>query len=56
MFLRNTLILANELMSKIDYEKVRLTVSEKNRIHERSKHFLVAINLSPIRRIFLLAI
>lgn len=51
-FLRNILILANELISKIDYEKVRLTVSEKIRIHEMPKQFLVAINLSPIREIF----
>ena len=55
MFLRNIVILANELISKIDYEKVRLTVSEKIRIHEMPKQFLVAINLSPSREIFLLA-
>lgn len=30
MFLRNIVILANELISKIDYEKVRLTVSRKD--------------------------
>lgn len=52
MFLRKRVILANELISKIDYEKVRLAVSEKIRIHEMSKQFLVAINLSPIRGIF----
>lgn len=52
MFLRNTVILSNELISKIDYEKVRLAVSGKIRIHEMPKQFLVAINLSPIKRIF----
>ena len=52
MFLRSIVILANELISKIDYEKVRLTVSEKIRIHEMPKQLLVAINLSPIREIF----
>lgn len=52
MFLRNTVILANELISKIDYEKVRLVVSGKIRIPEMPKHFLVAINLRPIRGIF----
>lgn len=52
MFLRNTVILANELISKIDYEKVRFVVSGKIRIREIPKQFLVAINLSPIRGIF----
>lgn len=52
MFFRNRVILANELISKIDYEKVRLTVSGKIRIHEMPKQFLAAINLSPIRGIF----
>lgn len=33
MFLRNTVILANELIGKIDYEKVGLGVSRKIRMH-----------------------
>lgn len=37
MFLRNIVILANELISKTDYEKVRLSVSEKIRINEMPK-------------------
>lgn len=52
MFLRSTEILANELISKRDYEKVRLAASEKIRIHELPKRFLVAINLSTIRGVF----
>lgn len=50
MFLRNTVLPGNELISKIVDYRVRLA-SQKIRTHEMLKLFLV-VNLSPIRGIF----
>lgn len=52
MFLRSIEIFVNELISKRDYEKVRLVVLEKIRIYELLKRFLVVINFSIIRGVF----